>query len=80
LQLTAERLRRGWSQAELARRSGMNATTISLIESGRFRPYRAQLVKLARALGLDEESANSLLFKPGNDYPARDWHPRGATR
>ena len=63
MQLTRERLARGWSQAELARRAGMNATTISLIESGRFQPYPAQLVKLARALGLPDEETSGLLAK-----------------
>ena len=42
----------GWSRAELARRSKMNAATISLIESGRLRPYPGQVEKLAKALKL----------------------------
>jgi transcriptional regulator with XRE-family HTH domain len=47
IHLKTERLRRGWSQAELARQAQMNANTISLIESDRFRPYDSQLRKLA---------------------------------
>jgi transcriptional regulator with XRE-family HTH domain len=39
----------------------MNATTISLIESGRFDPYPKQLVKLARALGVPQAEAHLLL-------------------
>ena len=49
--LKAERQRRDWSQAELARRARMNSNTISQIESGRFRPYPSQLRKLGAALG-----------------------------
>ena len=60
MQLIRERLAHGWSQAELARRSGMNATTICLIESGRFRPYEAQVEKLARALGCAPSQLGSL--------------------
>jgi transcriptional regulator with XRE-family HTH domain len=59
--LTSERTRRGWSRAELARRAGLNATTISLIESRRFRPYPGQLRKLAAALAVPEDQAEALL-------------------
>ena len=48
-----ERLRRGWSQAELARQANMNQTSISLIESGRLVPYQKQLDKLGATLELD---------------------------
>ena len=50
--LKEHRERRGWSRAELARRARLNATTVGWIESGRFRPYRVQRQKLAKALGL----------------------------
>jgi transcriptional regulator with XRE-family HTH domain len=53
--------KRGWSQAELARRSGLNATTISLIESGRLVPYPAQAEKLAHALELSPRQAAALM-------------------
>lgn len=59
--LVVERRSRGWSQAELARRSGLNPTTICLIEKGRFRPYPAQIQKLALALGVPEHEAHALL-------------------
>jgi len=39
----------------------MNATTVSLIESGRFEPYPAQLAKLAIALGWPVAEAHGLL-------------------
>ena len=48
--LTSEREHRGWSRAELARRSGMNAATVGQIELGRLQPYPSQLAKLAAAL------------------------------
>ena len=59
--LKEHREARGWSRAELARRARLNATTISWIESGRFRPYRVQLQKLAKALGLREEDLSLLI-------------------
>ena len=61
MRLTNERTRRGWSRAELARRAGMNATTVGQIEAGRFIPYPRQLAKLARALELPEAQAHVLL-------------------
>lgn len=53
--LRSHREERGWSRAELARRSELNATTVGWIESGRFRPYRVQVEKLAKALDLTVE-------------------------
>ena len=38
-----------WSKAELARRAGLNACTVGLIENRRLRPYDGQLSKLGRA-------------------------------
>ena len=61
IRLKEKRQRRGWTQAELARRADLNAGTVSLIESRRFRPYESQLAKLARALGVAETEAESLL-------------------
>jgi transcriptional regulator with XRE-family HTH domain len=69
--LRAERVALGLSQAELARRSGLNATTVCQAESGRFRPYPAQLRKLARALGVPAARAVDLLLEvTGDDEPA----------
>lgn len=59
--LRAERKSRGWSQAELARRAELNATTVGLIENGRLMPYPVQLAKLGRALGLEGEDVKSLV-------------------
>ena len=59
--LKLERLRRGWSQSQLARRAGINASTVSQIESHRWQPYPSQLAKLALALGVPEAKAHRLL-------------------
>ena len=65
LNITAERNRRGWSRAELGRRSGLNPSTVGQIEAGRFIPYASQLAKLARALELSEAKAHELLRAVG---------------
>ena len=54
---------RGWSRAELARRARLNAATVGLIESGRFRPYEGQLRKLAEALDLEEDALGELVVQ-----------------
>ena len=61
MRLRNEREARCWSKSELARRAGLNHSTIGQIESGRFRPYDSQLLKLAKALGVPEAEAQSLL-------------------
>lgn len=48
--LINDRIRRGWTQTELARRSGIRLETISRIESGKHIPRRETLLKLDRAL------------------------------
>lgn len=47
------RRRRGITQAELARRSGVAVSTLSLYENGRREPSVVILGRLLRALGLD---------------------------
>lgn len=49
-----ERMARGWSQSELARRAQVSLTTISRIESGRDYEAPRLLPKVERALGLGE--------------------------
>jgi transcriptional regulator with XRE-family HTH domain len=61
IRLTVERKHRGWTQGEVQRRSGVNASTLSLIESGRYRPGPGQLDKLRRAFGVRPEDAERLL-------------------
>jgi transcriptional regulator with XRE-family HTH domain len=53
--LTRERLLRGWSKAELARRARINQVTVGQIELGVLRPYASQLRKLAKALKWDSD-------------------------
>ena len=64
--LIEARIRRGWSKAELARRSGLNATTIGQIEAGRFKPYPSQLRKLANVFGWSAEELNDLVERINN--------------
>jgi transcriptional regulator with XRE-family HTH domain len=65
--LRAERLARGLSQAELARRARLNPSTVCQAEAGRFRLYPSQLRKLAEALGVPEEHAADLFSEVGSD-------------
>jgi len=69
LNVTVERELRGWSRAELARRAGLNPTTVGLIESGRLRPYDSQLRKLGKALGFPEAEIHALLEHPSGSPP-----------
>ena len=46
------RLRRGYSQDELAEKCGFDRTYISLIERGKRNPSFSNLVKLAHGLGI----------------------------
>ena len=51
-----QREQRGWSQSELARRAGLSATAINLLESNRRRqPQSDTAQKLARAFDLSVE-------------------------
>lgn len=63
LRLTALRVQRGWSKAELARRARLDQAHVSRIEAGRVRPYPVELERLARALGIDPKEAERLLDK-----------------
>ena len=69
--LKSERVRRGWSQAELARRAYLNPNTISQIENERFHPYPVQLRKIARALGVPDARAHRLLEDDSRSQDAR---------
>jgi transcriptional regulator with XRE-family HTH domain len=54
------RLALGLSQSEVARRSGLHYSTISLAESRRFVLSATQLEKLARGLGYGGDPADLL--------------------
>ena len=59
--ITDLRLRRGWTKAELARRSCLHPSQIGQIESGRVIPYPVQLEKLASALEWPLEQTDRLM-------------------
>ncbi len=48
--LVQDRIKRGWTQTELARRSGVRVETISRIEAGKHIARRETLLKLEQAL------------------------------
>lgn len=50
-QLTDARIRKGWTQYELAKRSGVSHTTIARIEALEYQPLLETLLKIADALG-----------------------------
>lgn len=60
------RVERGWSQAELARRTGMHPSSISRIETGHMRPYPSQVNKIAGALDID---ADDVMKEVSHDGP-----------
>jgi len=71
-----ERLRRGWSQEELARRSGLSRTGVSSIETERLVPSTAAALALAAAFGCRVED----LFRLPRPSPGEigwAWRPRG---
>ncbi len=53
--MKAERLRRHWTQTDLAYHARMSPSDISRIENGRLIPYPGYAERLARALGLSPE-------------------------
>lgn len=65
------RLGKGWTQDELARRSGVSRAGVSAIESGRLEPSTATALSLARAL---ETPIDRLFWLPDDRGPAAlDW-------
>jgi putative transcriptional regulator len=57
--LRDERVRLGWTQAELAERVGVSRKTINTVENGVFIPSTVLALKLAAAIGKPVEA----LFK-----------------
>lgn len=51
--MRAERIRRGWSQTDLAFFARLTAPDISRFESGQMKPYPAQAARLSKVLGID---------------------------
>lgn len=50
LRMKRERLLKGYSGAELARRAQMNPSSVSQIENKKLSPYPSQVEKLVKAL------------------------------
>lgn len=69
--IRAEREARGWSQAELAQRSGVPRATISAVETGRVVPS----VQIALALAQSLERTVEALFEPGPGQLTWAWPP-----
>jgi molybdate-binding protein/transcriptional regulator with XRE-family HTH domain len=72
--LRSRRTRRGWSQEELARRSGLSRTGISAIETGRIIPSTAAALTLAAALECRVEDLFHLR-RPEPQEPRWAWPP-----
>ena len=53
--MKAERLRRRWTQTDLAYHARMSPSDISRIENGRLIPYPGYAERLGKALGLSPE-------------------------
>jgi putative transcriptional regulator len=54
--LKEERARLGWTQADLAARTGVTRKTINTVENGVFTPSTTLALKLAVALGVTVEA------------------------
>ncbi len=85
------RLRLGWSQDELARRSGLSRAGVSAIETGRLVPSTAAALALGAALGCQVEDLFQLLSTelvstaaawawPPSQEPCRYWEAEVAGR
>lgn len=55
--IVEERMKKGMSQAELARRIGANQSSLSRIERGKEPPYPLRSIRIARALGWEGDPA-----------------------
>lgn len=70
-----QRTRRGWSQDDVARRSGLSRAGVSAIETGRLVPSAAAALSLAAAFGCRVEELFRLR-RPEPAAPAWAWAPR----
>lgn len=66
--MKAERVRRGWTQAELATKAGLKGPEISRIESGRMKPYPTQVARLSKVLKLEMFALLDLVPDPRPGY------------
>ncbi|WP_042384056.1 ATP-binding protein [Streptacidiphilus melanogenes] len=68
--LREARLKRGWTQEELAAQSGVSTHAISVLEAGRRRPRLSSVSRLAQALGLDDAAREHLVDAARAQVPA----------
>jgi transcriptional regulator with XRE-family HTH domain len=64
------RERRNWSQADLALRSGVSASTIARTEQDRGLPNSNTLRRIAASIGYDPEALVRLAREPGGAHPS----------
>lgn len=55
LRLTQERIKRGWTKAQLAGKAGIHPTDLGKMENGTLRAYPGWKKKLARIFKMDAE-------------------------
>ncbi len=65
-----ERTRRGWTQAEVARRAGLSRAAVSAIEIDRLVPSVAAALRLAACF---ETSVEALFGRPAGAAPPMEW-------
>lgn len=63
--ITEARSKAGLTQTELAERAGLDASVLSALEQGQYKPTSNELSRLAQALGIDELD---LLRRPAPGY------------
>ena len=54
-----ERIKRGWTQADLAKHSGISKRAICYYENGTYTPYQENITKLANVFKIKEEQIKS---------------------
>jgi ribosome-binding protein aMBF1 (putative translation factor) len=72
IRLKSERLKRGWSQQELAHHARMAVSDVCRIERGWMKPYPGHATRLAAVLGLAPDQLVDRLTVPPEpiDVPA----------
>ncbi|WP_181442178.1 ATP-binding protein [Streptomyces tateyamensis] len=73
------RRKAGWTQEELAERSGLSTHAISVLETGRRQPRLSSVALLAKALGVDEAEREQLLAAAQEQAGGSEPPPPGAT-
>jgi putative transcriptional regulator len=63
-QLKALRVAKGWSQGELARRTGVTRQTINAVEGDKYDPSLPLAMRCARLLGVPVETLFTDIWEP----------------